>query len=156
MHDIPRLGDSFCFYSFKMKSSETSPLIQDALQIMEQNFSHKSVVRTLNVKRGGSSQFPAKMGLKQGRCHGRTILSKITNGFGISCLALIKPHFTGKATRVHPGKGERILAGTDEEGEIAFSIPAACWPIWWTDWKRPIKVETDTRSGNMSFLNFRY
>ena len=47
-----------------------------------------------------------------------------TTGFGISCLALVKPHFTGKPALVHPGRGERILAGTDE-GEMAFSIPAA-------------------------------
>ncbi|MBN2808981.1 MAG: DUF169 domain-containing protein [Deltaproteobacteria bacterium] len=53
---------------------------------------------------------------------GELIESK-TTGFGISCLALIKPYFTGKPAFVHPGRGERILAGTDE-AEMAFTFPA--------------------------------
>jgi uncharacterized protein (DUF169 family) len=54
--------------------------------------------------------------------HGELIESK-TTGFGIACLAAVKPHFTGKPAFVHPGRGERILAGTDES-EMVFSFPA--------------------------------
>jgi uncharacterized protein (DUF169 family) len=43
---------------------------------------------------------------------------------GISCLSALKPVFTGRPALVHPGRGERILAGTDE-GEMLFSFPAA-------------------------------
>jgi uncharacterized protein (DUF169 family) len=43
---------------------------------------------------------------------------------GISCLSALKPIFTGKPAYVHPGRGERILAGTDE-GEMLFTFPAA-------------------------------
>ncbi|MFZ5450496.1 MAG: DUF169 domain-containing protein [Thermodesulfobacteriota bacterium] len=54
--------------------------------------------------------------------HGELIASK-TTGFGISCLAAVKPCFTGKPAFVHPGRGERILAGTDE-AEMFFTFPA--------------------------------
>jgi uncharacterized protein (DUF169 family) len=54
--------------------------------------------------------------------HGKLIESK-TTGFGISCLAAVKPYFTGKPAFVHPGRGERILAGTDES-EMFFTFPA--------------------------------
>ncbi|MEJ2673007.1 MAG: DUF169 domain-containing protein [Deltaproteobacteria bacterium] len=54
--------------------------------------------------------------------HGELIESQ-TTGFGISCLAAVKPHFTGKPALVHPGRGERILAGTDES-EMFFTFPA--------------------------------
>ncbi len=54
--------------------------------------------------------------------HGELIESK-TNGFGISCLAAVRPYFTGKPAFVHPGRGERILAGTDE-AEMFFTFPA--------------------------------
>jgi uncharacterized protein (DUF169 family) len=47
-----------------------------------------------------------------------------TTGFGISCLSALKPHFTGKPALVHPGRGERILAGTDD-AEMLMSIPAS-------------------------------
>ena len=43
---------------------------------------------------------------------------------GISCLSALKPIFTGRPALVHPGRGERILAGTDE-GEMLFTFPAA-------------------------------
>jgi uncharacterized protein (DUF169 family) len=52
------------------------------------------------------------------------LVSSTTTGFGISCLSMVKPHFTRKPVFVHPGRGERILAGTDE-GEMAFSFPAS-------------------------------
>lgn len=45
-----------------------------------------------------------------------------TTGFGISCLSMLKPHFSGKPSIVVPGRGERILAGT-EEGEMYCSFP---------------------------------
>jgi uncharacterized protein (DUF169 family) len=54
--------------------------------------------------------------------HGELIESK-TTGFGISCLAAVKPYLTGKPALVHPGRGERILAGTDDS-EMFFSFPA--------------------------------
>ena len=44
-------------------------------------------------------------------------------GFGFSCLSAIRPFVTGKPAMVLPGRGERILAGT-EEGEMCFSIAA--------------------------------
>jgi uncharacterized protein (DUF169 family) len=44
-------------------------------------------------------------------------------GFGLSCLAAIKPFFTKKPALVIPGRGERILAGTDD-AEMLFSFPA--------------------------------
>ncbi len=53
---------------------------------------------------------------------GELIESK-TTGFGISCLLAIKPYFTDKPALVHPGRGERVLAGTDE-CEMFFSFPA--------------------------------
>lgn len=53
---------------------------------------------------------------------GELVESK-TTGFGISCLSAIKPYFTGKPALVHPGRGERILAGTDE-CEMFFTFPA--------------------------------
>lgn len=52
------------------------------------------------------------------------LISSTTTGFGISCLSMVKPHFSGKPVFIHPGRGERILAGTDEE-EMAFSFPAS-------------------------------
>jgi len=47
-----------------------------------------------------------------------------TTAFGLSCLSAVKPHWTGKASFVHPGRGERVLAGTDE-GEMCFTLPAS-------------------------------
>ncbi len=55
--------------------------------------------------------------------YGKLIESK-TTGFGISCLSAVKPYFTGKPAFVHPGRGERILAGTDES-EMYFTFPAS-------------------------------
>jgi uncharacterized protein (DUF169 family) len=54
--------------------------------------------------------------------HGELIESR-TTGFGISCLAAVRPYFTGKPALVHPGRGERILAGTDES-EMFLTFPA--------------------------------
>ncbi len=42
---------------------------------------------------------------------------------GISCLSTLKPFFTGTPAFVHPGRGERILAGTDAH-EMLFAFPA--------------------------------
>lgn len=53
---------------------------------------------------------------------GELIESK-TTGFGLSCLTAIKPYVTDKPTFGHPGRGERILAGTDE-CEMFFTFPA--------------------------------
>jgi uncharacterized protein (DUF169 family) len=52
---------------------------------------------------------------------GKMIESKTT--IGISCLSALKPYFTGRPAFVHPGRGERILAGTDE-GEMLLTFPA--------------------------------
>jgi uncharacterized protein (DUF169 family) len=54
--------------------------------------------------------------------HG-SLIKSATTGFGLSCLSLLKPHWTGKPALVHPGRGERILAGTDD-AEMVFSFPA--------------------------------
>jgi uncharacterized protein (DUF169 family) len=51
------------------------------------------------------------------------LIDSRTTGFGISCLSMVKPFITGKPCLVHPGRGERILAGTNE-CEMAISIPA--------------------------------
>lgn len=55
--------------------------------------------------------------------HSGELVESHTTGFGISCLSAIKPYFTGKPAFVHPGRGERILAGTDES-EMFFTLPA--------------------------------
>jgi uncharacterized protein (DUF169 family) len=58
---------------------------------------------------------------------GETVVSRTT--IGISCLSALKPFFDGKPKLVHPGRGERILAGTDE-GEMLFACPAGlCQPL---------------------------
>ena len=51
------------------------------------------------------------------------LVESATTGFGLSCLSMLKPHWTGKPTLVVPGRGERILAGT-EESEMCCSFPA--------------------------------
>jgi uncharacterized protein (DUF169 family) len=55
--------------------------------------------------------------------HSGELIESLTTGFGLSCLSAIKPYFSGKPALVHPGRGERILAGTDEN-EMFFSFPA--------------------------------
>jgi uncharacterized protein (DUF169 family) len=55
--------------------------------------------------------------------HSGELIESKTTGFGISCLSAIKPYFNGKPAFVHPGRGERILAGTDE-CEMFFTFPA--------------------------------
>ncbi len=54
--------------------------------------------------------------------YGKLIESR-TTGFGISCLSAVKTHFTDEPAFVHPGRGERILAGTDES-EMFMTFPA--------------------------------
>ncbi len=54
--------------------------------------------------------------------YGEMIESRTT--IGISCLSALSPYFSGKPAFVHPGRGERILAGT-ESGEMLLSLPAA-------------------------------
>lgn len=51
------------------------------------------------------------------------LVPSATTGFGISCLSMLKPHWRGGPALVIPGRGERILAGT-EEGEMYCSFPA--------------------------------
>ncbi|MGE0085499.1 MAG: DUF169 domain-containing protein [Desulfococcaceae bacterium] len=61
--------------------------------------------------------------------HYGELIESETTGFGISCLSSLKPYFTGKPAFVHPGRGERILAGTDES-EMFFTFPADyCEPL---------------------------
>jgi uncharacterized protein (DUF169 family) len=55
------------------------------------------------------------------------LVESYTTGFGFSCLAALKPYWTGKPALVHPGRGERILGGTDEI-EMCFSCPAKYLP----------------------------
>ena len=69
---------------------------------------------------------PAQMArLASGLVHhsGRLVPSN-TTGFGISCLAMMRPHWNGQAALVVPGRGERLLAGT-EEGEMYLTLPAS-------------------------------
>ena len=53
----------------------------------------------------------------------RELIESKTTGFGIACLSTLRPYWSGKPAFVHPGRGERILAGTDEQ-EMLFSFPA--------------------------------
>jgi uncharacterized protein (DUF169 family) len=55
--------------------------------------------------------------------HSGELIESKTTGFGIACLSTIKPYWSGKPAFVHPGRGERILAGTDEH-EMLFTFPA--------------------------------
>jgi uncharacterized protein (DUF169 family) len=68
---------------------------------------------------------PAQMARLASGCvyNSGELIESETTGFGISCLSAIKPYFTGKPAFVHPGRGERILAGTDES-EMFFTLPA--------------------------------
>jgi uncharacterized protein (DUF169 family) len=56
--------------------------------------------------------------------HYGELIEARTTGFGLSCLSAVKSHFTGKPAFVHPGRGERILAGTDES-EMLLTFPAS-------------------------------
>ncbi len=53
---------------------------------------------------------------------GRLIHS--VTGFGLSCLSAVMPHWKGEPTLVHPGRGERMLGGTDDM-ELCFSLPGS-------------------------------
>ena len=67
---------------------------------------------------------PAQMArLAAGYIHNSGELIELKSAFGLSCLAAIKPYFSKKPAFVIPGRGERILAGTDE-GEMFFTFPA--------------------------------
>lgn len=57
---------------------------------------------------------------------GELVESKAT-GFGFSCLSTLKPYWSGKPAFINPGRGERILGGTDES-EMCFSLPARKLP----------------------------
>jgi uncharacterized protein (DUF169 family) len=59
--------------------------------------------------------------------HFGELVESNTTGFGFSCLAALKPYWTGKPALVHPGRGERILGGTDEI-EMCFTCPAKYLP----------------------------
>ncbi|MBE9573018.1 MAG: DUF169 domain-containing protein [Proteobacteria bacterium] len=54
--------------------------------------------------------------------HGRVIHSKTS--FGLSCLSTVMPFWTKEPTLIHPGRGERTLAGTDDS-EMLFSTPVS-------------------------------
>jgi uncharacterized protein (DUF169 family) len=54
--------------------------------------------------------------------HSRVIHSRTT--FGLSCLSAVMPFWNQEPTFVHPGRGERTLAGTDDS-EMLFSTPAS-------------------------------
>lgn len=55
--------------------------------------------------------------------HSGELIQPKTTGFGISCLSAVKPYFNGKPELVHPGRGERMLACT-EESAMFFTFPA--------------------------------
>lgn len=52
--------------------------------------------------------------------YGRLIQS--VTGFGLSCLSAVTPHWTNEPMLVNPGRGERMLAGTDDN-EMFLSLP---------------------------------
>jgi uncharacterized protein (DUF169 family) len=52
--------------------------------------------------------------------HARVIHSRTS--FGLSCLSAVMPFWKHEPALVHPGKGERTLAGTDDS-EMFFSTP---------------------------------
>jgi uncharacterized protein (DUF169 family) len=54
--------------------------------------------------------------------HARIIHSK--TGFGLSCLSAVMPFWKQEPALVHPGRGERTLAGTDDS-EMLFSTPVS-------------------------------
>lgn len=54
--------------------------------------------------------------------HGRLIRSE--TGIGLSCLASLMPFWKQEPSLVHPGRGERTFAGTDDS-EMCFSISAS-------------------------------
>ncbi len=43
--------------------------------------------------------------------------------FGLSCLAAVMPAISSEATLIIPDRGERMMAGTDDE-EMLFTVPA--------------------------------
>lgn len=54
--------------------------------------------------------------------HGRLISSE--TGFGLSCLSTFMPFWKHEPALVHPGRGERMLAGT-ADNEMSFAAPAS-------------------------------
>lgn len=67
---------------------------------------------------------PAQMArLASGYIHSFGTPIQTETGFGLSCLSAVLPFFTDAPTFVHPGRGERILAGT-EDSEMIFAMPA--------------------------------
>ena len=64
------------------------------------------------------------------------ILGSIGSGLGLSCLATVKPHWSGRPGLVVPGRGERILAGT-EENEMLCTFPA-----------KPLRIPAGRPSGD--------
>lgn len=54
--------------------------------------------------------------------HGRLIRSE--TGIGLSCLSTVLPFWKQEPSLVHPGRGERTFAGTDDS-EMCFSIPTS-------------------------------
>jgi uncharacterized protein (DUF169 family) len=54
--------------------------------------------------------------------HGRLIRSE--TGIGLSCLSTLMPFWKQEPSLIHPGRGERTFAGTDDS-EMCFSIPAS-------------------------------
>lgn len=67
---------------------------------------------------------PAQMyRLAGGYIHSFGEMIRSTTGFGLSCVSAVWPHWSGEPSFVHPGRGERILAGTEEQ-EMLFTVPA--------------------------------
>jgi uncharacterized protein (DUF169 family) len=56
------------------------------------------------------------------RNHGRLIRSETS--IGLSCLSTVMPFWKQEPSLVHPGRGERSFAGTDDS-EMCFSIPVS-------------------------------
>ncbi len=91
MTTSPGWGILFVFMSLKMKSAEIFPHIQDPEKIVEEDFSHKSLVREVIVRRGGVFLFVFKMGqIKEDAMKGqfyhklRDHLNQYSVGFPVS------------------------------------------------------------------------
>lgn len=68
---------------------------------------------------------PAQMSRLAGAyVHGQGRLIHSKTGFGLSCVSSVLPFLSQEPTFIHPGRGERMLAGTDDS-EMCLSIPAS-------------------------------
>jgi len=68
---------------------------------------------------------PAQMTrLAYAHVHSHSQVIHSTTSFGLSCVSILMPFWKGEPTLVHPGRGERTLAGVDDS-EMIFTTPAS-------------------------------